>query len=89
MLVLDVVVWHGKCLCHVKKYLSEVLTERESPDIVFGVTVAEADGFRLCGRNHKLIFEQNKFSHARKQVCGYTKKTCHIIIFEYVNMTPT
>jgi hypothetical protein len=40
MLVPHIVVWHGKCLCHVKKYLSEALTERESPDIVVGVTVA-------------------------------------------------
>ena len=59
------------------------------PSRFISVTVAEADGFRLYGRNHKLIFEQNKFSHARKQVCGYTNKTCHIIIFEYVNMTTT
>jgi hypothetical protein len=42
MLVLDVVVWHGKCLCHVKKYLSEALTECETQAIVVGVAVVRA-----------------------------------------------
>jgi hypothetical protein len=27
------------------------------PDIVFFVLRAELDGFRLCGLNHKLIFD--------------------------------
>jgi hypothetical protein len=57
-----------------KKKSCEALTKCESQDIVVGVTVVEADGFRLCGRNHKLIFEQNKFSHWQKRRCGTHKE---------------
>jgi hypothetical protein len=47
----------------------------KEPDRFTSVTVADALRIRLCGRIHKLIFEQNKFSHWQKHRCGHIRKT--------------